>query len=249
MKTIFTFLTVLLITGPLLAVPTLQTYIQGATAGSMGNDEDSWFASGPGPIDLVLTGAYGPKTTNIKYATLVVSVPQGQTGTLTVNGANLLTNANTAIKANANTDILTNVSGNDGFTTKDFLPAKFNEHYPLKSNVSDFLVFDVGSFAKLGAVSDYDAASGIISPNAGIGQSKTFSVTATGFDWVHFDIYAKITDKKGSRWISTWDINPGSHDSTYIPENGNNIIPAPGALFLASIGASLVGWMRRRGLN
>ncbi|OHB58292.1 MAG: hypothetical protein A2Y07_04140 [Planctomycetes bacterium GWF2_50_10] len=249
MKTVLIVFTVLLIAGPLLAVPTLQTYIQGATAGNVGDDHDSWFASGSGPFDLVLTGAYGPKTTKIKYATLVVSVPQGQTGTLTVNGANLLTNANTAIKSNANTDILTNVSGNDGFSTKNFLPANFNSHYPFQSNVSDFIVFDVGSFAKVGSISNYDADSGIISPNAGIGQSKTFSVTATGFDWVHFDIYAKITDKKGSRWVSTWDINPGSHDATYVPENGNNVIPAPGAILLASIGASLVGWMRRRGLN
>jgi len=238
------------------AVPTLQVYINGATAGTIGGDEDTW-VTGSSSFDLVLVGAYGPKTTSIQYATLVASVPQGQTGAITINGATLLTSTGTNgpgnPAANADIDVLTNVSGIDGYSTKSFPPDTFNNHNPFQNDVSDFVLYDVGSFSKSTDVHDYDADSGNISLSNTLGQEKTFAVTVSGFDSVHFDMYAYETDLVGnsSKKVKTtfvdtwsWDINPGSHDAAFIP--GTPVVPAPGAMLLTSIGVVVVGWLRKR---
>ncbi|MDO8301608.1 MAG: choice-of-anchor N protein [Sedimentisphaerales bacterium] len=219
------------------AVPTLQVYIAGATAGNFGADEDTWL-TGNSSFDLILVGAYGPHTQSLQSATLVASVPQGQTGSITVNGAPVLTTGTDA-------DILTNVAGNDGYATKSFQPDNFDNHYPFQSDVSDFVLFDAGSFSNSDPVHNYDADSGTISPNSGTGQEKTFAVSISGFDYVHFDVYALETDLLGrSKLVSTWQINPGSHDAAF--NSPPSVVPAPGALLLSSIGAGLVGWLRSR---
>jgi hypothetical protein len=235
------------------AVPTLQVYIDGATAGTNGADVDTWF-TGSSSFDLILVGAYGPQTGSIDYATLVASVPQGQTGSITVNGATLLTLQGTNGPGNpatdADIDVLTNVSGIDGYSDKSFAPDTFDNHYPFQNDVSDFVLYDVGSFSKSTQVHDYDADSGSITLTNTLGEEKTFAVDVSGFDSVHFDMYAYETDllggssKKAQKYlVNTWDweINPGSHDSTF----GTPMVPAPGALLLASIGAGFVGWLRK----
>jgi hypothetical protein len=227
----------LFLTTCVFAVPTLQVYISGATAGNVGGDEDTWF-TGDSSFDLVLVGAYGSKTQSIQYGTLVASVPQGQTGSITINGAPVLTTG-------TDTDILTNVAGLDGYATKSFQPDNFSNHYPFQSDVSDFVLFDVGSFSNSGPVSNYNADGGVISPNSGTGQEKTFDVSISGFDYVHFDMYALETNLLGqSRLVGTWQINPGSHDSAF--KRCPPVVPAPGALLLSSIGVGLVGWLRSR---
>jgi hypothetical protein len=228
------------------AVPTLQVYISGATAGTVGADQDTWF-TGNSAFDLILVGAYGPHTSSIQYGTLVASVPQGQTGSITVNGATLLTtqasNGSGNPAANADTDILTNVAGLDGYADKTFQPDNFDNHYPFQNNVSDFVLWDVGSFANAGAIHNYDADAGTITVE-GSGQEKTFAVSISGFDSVHFDMYAYETDLLGqTKLVNTWDLNPGSHDSTF--GHGTPVVPAPGALLLASIGVAAVGWLRK----
>ena len=171
-------------------------------------------------FDLILVGAYGPKTQSLQYGTLVASVPQGQTGSITVNGAPVLTTG-------TDTDILTNVAGLDGYATKSFAPDNFNNHYPFQSDVSDFVLFDAGSFSNSGPVHNYNAEDGIISDPSGSGQEKTFAVSISGFDYVHFDMYALETNLLGkSRLVSTWQINPGSHDSAF--KRCPPVVPAPG---------------------
>jgi len=241
----------LLFSQPVLAVPTLQTYIVGGTAGTLGPDEDTWF-TGTSPFSLIVAGAYGPNTKSLTEVTLLLSVPQGQTGTITIAGgdvgATLLTTRReidgTGLynpETNADIDLLTNAAGIDGYTSKNFLPAgtKDNNHYPFKEGVSYFLIYGIGDFHNNGTIHNYNAENGSITPE-GNGEEKTFTVSVGGFTWAHFDAYGYETNQLGNKnFVSTWEINPGSHDSTYI-------IPAPGAILLGGIGVALVGWLRRR---
>jgi hypothetical protein len=244
-------LIILCCAGVSFAVPTFQAYIDGATADSIGPDEDTWFSSGSGSFDLILVGAFGPNTQSLTNGTLVASVPQGETGTISVSGATLLTTqaavANNGFNpaANADKDILTDIAGNDGYDTKNFAPDAFNNHYPFQDDVSDFVLFDVGSFSNAGPIHDYNADTGIIS-TSGVGQEKTFAVEVTGFSSVHFDLYGFVTTQTGPNSSYVWEINPGSHDSTF--EHSNNVvIPAPGSMLLAIMGSGVLGFVRRFG--
>ena len=250
----------LLMSQSVLAIPTFQAYIEGATAGTWGDDEDSWLTTSSS-FNLIVVGAYGPDTLEpLSQVTLAISVKQGETGTISItggDGATLLTlkplvptvdgyyNPN----ADADVDLLTNVSGIDGYMTKNFLPddqTLNNNHYPFQESVSDFLIYGIGDFYADGEIHNYNADttdSDYVPPpipltENSLGEEKTFSVEITGFSWVHFDVYGYEETDNGQVLRSTWDINPGSHDATYIP--------APGAILLGGIGVCLVGWLRRR---
>lgn len=232
------------------AVPTFQVYSSAATAGTIGPDEDTWFVTASS-FDLVVVGSYAKKTTSLDYVTLVVSVPNGQQGTISISGPSATLLVDKAAVGgtyynpadDALTDILTDVSGADGYAAKShFLPTPiyddygnvvtFNDHYPFKDDVSDLVLFDLGSFMNLGDINNYSTEDGI-AIGAGEGQEKVYSVSVSGFEWVHFDVYGLVDGTE-------WRINPGSHDTTA------TVIPAPGAIVLGSVGVALVGWLRRR---
>lgn len=205
------------ITQPALAQPTFQVWSPDWDyAGDYYEDEDTWFIESSS-FDLYAVAAFHPQDPDSFDVKLLVSVPDGdlELGSITITyGTEILEPIFTSY----------DTSFPDGAT--------FNNHYPVQDTVSDFLVYDLGSFEDLGTVIyDYNAEDpDNIDPTGSTGEIKVLSVDVSGFDWVHFDIYGLVD--------GTWEINPGSHDVTYIP--------APGAIFLGGIGVALVGWLRRR---
>jgi len=227
------------------AEPTFQTYIQGATAGTIGADQDTWFTNN-GTFNLVAAGAFTPNTANLPFGTLVVSVPQGQTGTLSIGGATLLTTTRSTPfgnipSGNANVDVLTNIAGNDAYANKNPV-LNFNEHFPYRNAVADFLYYDVGDFSNAGPIHNYDAGTGTITLE-GTGQEKVLPVTISGFRWVHFDLGGYVERVRGN---DSWDLNPGDHDASFTSGSLPVVIPAPGSLLLGALGLSIVGWIRLR---
>jgi hypothetical protein len=233
------------------AVPTFQVYSPQATAGSYGEDEDTWFVTSSS-FDIVVAGAYTNGTTSLTNVTLLLSVPDGQTGSITFTGGDTATLLTSPVSLDpplpgdpvnpTAAATLPTIGADTGFDTLDFLPvapddvANYNNHYPLHDDVSDYLVYGIGSFGDdVDLIPDYNADpcdpyDPCDPPSGTWGELKTFTVEVEGFSWVHFDAYG-LAD-------TDWKISPGSHDVTFIP--------APGAVLLGSVGIGIVGWLRRR---
>lgn len=232
------------------AVPSLQVYSPDATAGDYGPDQDTWFVTSSS-FELWVLGAYQNKNVqNLTEVTLLLSVPDGETGTISItggDGATLLT-VRTATPYpgvyNPETDADIDPLGagtNTGYSDRSFLPSStnFNNHYPLQAVVSDFLIYGIGEFEEVVPIGDYNADNGgSIESTPKLGEIKVFGVEVSGFSQVHFDAYGYEIRQNGKNLVASWDINPGSHDTTYVP--------APGAICLAGIGLVLVGSLRRR---
>ena len=230
----------------LFAVPTFQVYSPDGTAGDYYEDQDTWFTSA-NPFEIWVVGAFGPNTDSLTDVTLVLSVPDGERGTISItpNVDPIVSEDPINPTADADKDVLTNVDGLDGYNDKNFLPegTNFNNHYPFQDSVSDFLIYNIGDFgvdpSELYDIYDYNADDGgSTDPCGQDGQVKSYSIGVSGFSWVHVDAYGyEITDND-KHLRTSWEINPGSHDTTYVP--------VPGSVLLGGIGVSLVGWLRRR---
>ncbi|GAB6067760.1 hypothetical protein JCM13664_10790 [Methylothermus subterraneus] len=178
-----------------------------------------------------VNSAYAPFTFNGKGAILLVAVPDGQTGTLTIQ-----VDGGPSIGA---------------FYTNPTLSGLFpNNHDPLKDQIADFLFFDIGDFAKnSNTVPDFASETG-----AADGQIKTITFSSNGFDWLHFDVLALETKEQGGgnhvQIVTTIENNPGSHDVTafppQVPPPPPQPAPEPGILWLLASG--LLGmrfWLRK----
>ena len=236
-----------LFTQSALAVPVFQVYVDGATAGSAAPDEDTWFTTS-NSFELIVAGAYGPKTQGLTDVTLLICVPDDETGAISItggDGATLLTEETCAANgcfnpnADATLDLLINEAGNsegcDGYPDKSFLPeaANFNNYYPFKQEVCNFLLYEIGDFDRVSnAVSNYSAGEPI-AYNIADGEEKTFSVLISGFTTAHFDVYGYVQTYKAKTLDCTWAINPGSHDATYMA-------PEPATVFLLGLGMTVL---------
>lgn len=254
------------VTSGAFAVPTLQLGAP-AAAGDSGIYADYQAStSNPTESDTAITfgttvylaGAYGPKTQALggKYgggsdwsdfgrpaafnghgAILVVSVPEGQSGTLKINlGSGWVDPFYTSL-------------------TESYFP---NNHAPVKDGISDFMFFDVGSFNNLGSVPDFASESG-----SAAGEIKTMLLDRGGYDWIHFDMMALETSssiKKGKKgepdtitWTTSLQFNPGSHDVTDPPlptdivtDSSATPEPATAALSVIGVVGALFASRRRR---
>ena len=215
-----------LFTASVSAVPTFQVYSGGAIAGDFGPDEDTWLTTA-NPADIITAGVFSANTLSLTEVTLLLSVPDSTTGTISVTGLN----------GAPDPSFLGSFA-----TIAEFEPsgANFNSHYPMQDDASDFYLYDIGEFLQVQTIPDYNAETGVISPpNPNfLGEQKEYSIGFDGFETVHIDMFGLVTTQNGPNIRTAWELNPGSHDTT--------IIPAPGAFILASIGIAFVSWRHKR---
>jgi hypothetical protein len=122
----------------------------------------------------------------------------------------------------------------------------FNSHASKSaaSDVSDAVLLesaDLDAFGSAGSVGD----NGTIALKTGAMRYKPVFVATSAFDDRHVDMHTYESDLLGGKLLnamSNWDVNPDDDVSLM---SDVHLVPAPGALLLATIGAAIVGWLRK----
>ena len=122
-----------------------------------------------------------------------------------------------------------------------------NEHDPVKDNISDFLYFDIGSFAKVIPIPDFDDES----VGTQEGQIKDVNLIVADYPWLHFDVFALQHSDPG---VTLVKFNPPSHDVTWkddtpddpSDEDPGDANPEPASGVLAAMALAVLAGRYRR---
>ncbi|KFI23377.1 glycosyl transferase family 1 [Nitrosococcus oceani] len=238
------------------AVPTLQVGVPGGVGeGAYGDYQGSTF----NPVEedtaitngnsLFVAGVYKPNTRFLggQFSGGDNWSDFGYDSSFDTRGAVLLAAVPDGTLSAADTSLT--INGLGSFFRLPNLGSLFpNRHDPLKDDISDFLFYDIGDFAKnSGAVPNFADETG-----AADGEIKTLTIAgASGLDWIHFDVLALETRQQGGgRFRTSLANNPGSHDVTWNQGGGGlQQIPEPSVLALFGVGFLGLGFFRRYRLH
>jgi len=261
---------------PAFGVPTFQVYSPQATAGSYGEDQQTWFVT-DSSFELIVAGAYTPdnRVSSLTNVTLLLSVPDGQDGTINFIGGDTATLRTSPVilddppvgsfppgdfynpTATATKYTLEGFVNPTGFDDTGFLPvapddvANYNGHYPLQGKVSDFLIYDIGDFANdpFQLIHNYNADP--CDPDGVYDPCNPDVSNTTG------ELKTFTVEVSGFDWVhfdayglvTYIDGSSTSWEGDWKINPGSHdvtFIPAPGAVLLGSVGIGVVGWLRRR---
>ena len=173
---------------------------------------------------------------NTAGAVLMATVPDGTLARPATAPWSFTIDGNAPIYQNAGYEV--------GFT----VPNPPANHDPIKEQ--DYLFFDVGNFAFLQFIPNFVDES----PGTKKGEIKSLTLGISGLEWVHFDVFALLTDQQGKTELrTTLEGNPGSKDVTWKTDGGippqEVVVPEPSTIALLGVGFAAMGLYRRKRRN